>query len=71
MQLAYFHSPKFQRAVDRLYKRNDLLLAHLVRTGQYIEHIDDRPKVLEMTDAISMNYARFRQAGRRTSPRHR
>jgi glycosyltransferase involved in cell wall biosynthesis len=71
MQLAYFYSPRFQRAVERLYKQHDLVLAHLIRTGQYVEHLEGPPKVLEMTDAISMNYARFRENGRRTSPRHR
>jgi glycosyltransferase involved in cell wall biosynthesis len=42
--------------------QHDVCLAHLIRTGEYIRS-GDRPRVLEMTDAISMNYARVRASG--------
>jgi len=60
LQLAYYHSTKFRAAVESLLPRHDMALAHLIRTGQYIEDMPG-PKILEMTDAISMNYMRMRQ----------
>lgn len=57
LQIAYYKSSQFRRAVDDLLPRHDAVLAHLIRTGQYIK---DRPvpRILEMTDAISLNYLR-------------
>jgi len=60
LQLAYYRSGRFQRAVDQLLPEHDLVLAHLVRTGQYVEDAD-LPRVLEMTDALSMTYDRVRE----------
>ena len=57
LQLAYYGSAEFQRRVNSLLPEHDLVLAHLVRTGQYVEHAPG-PKLLEMTDAISMSYLR-------------
>jgi len=60
LQLAYYDSARFRAAVQFLLPRHDMALAHLIRTGQYIEDMPG-PKILEMTDAISMNYMRMRE----------
>ncbi len=59
LQLAYYESAQFRTRLHELVAQNDLTLAHLIRTGQYIENLAV-PKILEMTDAISMNYLRMR-----------
>jgi glycosyltransferase involved in cell wall biosynthesis len=58
LQIAYYHSAEFKAAVDRLWPEHDAVLAHLIRTGQYVEEREG-PVVLEMTDAISLNYQRM------------
>lgn len=63
LQLAYYESGEFRSLVGSLAPSHDFLLAHLVRTGQYIEDLPGA-KILEMTDAISMNYARVRSLNR-------
>jgi glycosyltransferase involved in cell wall biosynthesis len=57
LQLAYYKSNRYRRAVRDLIPQHDAVLAHLIRTGQYLV---DRsiPRILEMTDAISLNYLR-------------
>jgi glycosyltransferase involved in cell wall biosynthesis len=59
LQLAYYNSEKFRKMVKTLLPQHDLALAHLIRTGQYLE---DEPgvRILEMTDAISMSYLGMR-----------
>ena len=60
LQLAYYSSAEFQRKVDQLVPRHDAVLAHLIRTGQYIAtRHDGVPRVLLMADAISMTYQRM------------
>jgi glycosyltransferase involved in cell wall biosynthesis len=41
----------------------DLAVAHLVRTGQYLDDCTSVPTVLEMTDALSLNYRRVIETG--------
>jgi glycosyltransferase involved in cell wall biosynthesis len=61
LQLAYYDCPAFRERVEILLPYHDTVLAHLIRTGQYV--LDSPiPRVLEMTDAISMNYLRMRHA---------
>ncbi|EOD81597.1 glycosyl transferase, group 1 [Grimontia indica] len=57
LQVAYYSSLKFAKLVKTLAKDHDLVLPHLIRTAGYAKDLDVR-KVLEMTDAISMNYFR-------------
>jgi len=64
LQLAYFWSEKFAAKVEELLPEFDLVLAHLIRAGQYVEN-KQGPKVLEMTDAISLNYNRVSNLGRK------
>lgn len=63
LQVAYYRSSAFGRRVAALLPEHDLALAHLIRTGDYLLGRTDRPTMLEMTDAISMNYARVRRQG--------
>lgn len=65
LQVAYYHSAKFLARARELAADHDVILAHLVRTGPYVLNIDMRNKisVLEMTDAISMNYSRVKRLG--------
>lgn len=66
LQIAYYRSPEYARRLQDLLPRHDVCLAHLIRTGDYLRQIG-KPTVLEMTDAISLNYRRVREAG---LPRH-
>jgi glycosyltransferase involved in cell wall biosynthesis len=60
LQLAYYDSAEFREKVRFLSPRHDLVLAHLIRVGQYIEDLPGF-RILEMTDAISMTYLRMQQ----------
>jgi glycosyltransferase involved in cell wall biosynthesis len=57
LQVAYYKSAKFDKVLNELYKEHDLILSHLIRVADYVKKLSI-PKVLEMTDAISMNYER-------------
>jgi glycosyltransferase involved in cell wall biosynthesis len=60
LQLAYYDCAKFRERVRDLVPRHDLVLAHLIRVGQYVEDLPGF-KILEMTDAMSMTYLRMRR----------
>jgi len=57
LQVAYYRSSKFDKVLNELYQEHDLILSHLIRVADYVKNLQI-PKVLEMTDAISMNYER-------------
>ncbi len=57
LQVAYYRSPEFQAEVDRLLPQHDAVLAHTIRIGRYVEGCPE-PAVLDMADAVSMNYQR-------------
>lgn len=60
LQLAYYRSREFQQKLNELAPRHDLIIAHLIRTGQYVVGLDSRvPRILLMSDAISMTYDRM------------
>ena len=62
LQVAYYKSNQFRKKIDELYSQHDACLAHLIRVGDYIK---DKPgvRILEMTDAISLNYKRVKTVG--------
>lgn len=60
LQVAYYRSADFAKAVDRLMPEHDGVLSHLIRCAEYVKG-SDNPRILEMTDAISLNYERVRQ----------
>lgn len=57
LQVAYYSSRLFRKKIDELVPKHDLAFSHLIRTGDYLRYANI-PKVIEMTDAISMNYER-------------
>jgi len=59
LQIAYYRSSVFAKRVEQLIDQHDLCLAHLIRTGDYVRQ-SRIPTVLEMTDAISLNYKRVK-----------
>ncbi|RZQ33481.1 glycosyltransferase family 4 protein [Vibrio vulnificus] len=60
LQVAYYQSSKFKKLVGDLAKQHDMVLPHLIRTAEYAKNLNMK-KVIEMTDAISMNYTRVSQ----------
>jgi glycosyltransferase involved in cell wall biosynthesis len=60
LQLAYYWSRAFERRVAELAPQHDAILCHLIRLAEYALPFD-KPRVLEMTDAISLNYSRVKQ----------
>lgn len=65
LQIAYFSSQRFRNTVRLLVGSHDAALAHLIRTGQYLVG-GSAVSLLEMTDAISLNYERIRALGWKT-----
>ncbi len=59
LQVAYYRSSSFAHQVEALLGQHDVCLAHLIRTGHYVREAK-LPRVLEMTDAISLNYQRVK-----------
>lgn len=64
LQVAYYNSDVFQQRVRELAPEHDLVLAHLLRAGQFAASVDTCPCVLEMTDALSLNYQRVSKLGK-------
>jgi len=66
IQVGYYRNPDFEKRLRHMASEHDCLLAHLIRTAPYIApfHL---PKVLEMTDAISMSYLRTARHSRSIS----
>lgn len=60
LQVAYYQSREFRSLIKMLSKSHDMILPHLIRTAEYAKNLDVK-KILEMTDAISMNYTRVSQ----------
>ena len=59
LQVAYYSSVSFAKAVKRLIPEHDGVLSHLIRCAEYAKG-SSKPCILEMTDAISLNYERVR-----------
>ncbi len=57
LQVAFYRSAEFRATVEALAPSHDAVLAHLVRTAEYARELP-LLRILEMTDAISMNLAR-------------
>ncbi|MFH1423287.1 MAG: glycosyltransferase family 4 protein [Planctomycetota bacterium] len=59
LQVYYYKRKKMQSLINHLLKsqKYDLVISHLIRMTEYIKHYDI-PKILEMTDAQSLHYAR-------------
>jgi glycosyltransferase involved in cell wall biosynthesis len=59
LQVAYYRSAQFAQKVHELLGSHDVCLAHLIRSGDYVRSAPV-PTMLEMTDAISLNYQRVK-----------
>lgn len=59
LQLAYFWSDEMAREVARRTPDYDAVLFHLARSAQYRSADTRTPAVVELTDAISLNYQRI------------
>lgn len=57
LQVGYYRNREFSQLIGELAPRHDGILAHLIRTGDYVRDFS-MPKFIEMTDAISLAYAR-------------
>lgn len=69
LQVAYYQNELFARKLTELAPSHDMVLAHLIRVGHYARRISI-PKILEMTDAISLNYSRVKGLSKYGSVRH-
>lgn len=61
IQAGYYYSPYFKQKLKKMVKENDydLIVVHLIRLAPYIDKLKLHNKtILEMTDAISLNYTR-------------
>lgn len=58
LQVSYYKSNKLRRKIHSIIEEYDLVIPHLIRMADYVKSYDI-PKILEMTDAISMNYTRI------------
>lgn len=67
LQVAYYKSAEFRDVLDEILPSHQLCLAHLIRTGDYVRALKGVPTVLEMTDAISLNYERVKARGGKRS----
>jgi glycosyltransferase involved in cell wall biosynthesis len=57
IQVGYYRNPEFAGRFQDLADHCDGVVAHLIRTGAYLTRCS-LPKVVEMTDAISLTYQR-------------
>lgn len=61
LQVAYYRNKYFASRLQLLLPEHEAVLAHLIRTGDYVQNVA-KPRILEMTDAISLNYCRLKQS---------
>ena len=61
-QVAYFRSHRVQRSLNTFVKKvnPDVIHTHLIRMAPYTAGINHIPKILDMTDAVSLYLKRFR-----------
>ena len=57
IQVGYYKSKPFEKRLMELASNHDGVVAHLVRTAPYALSLQI-PRIVEMTDAISMSYRR-------------
>lgn len=57
LQSGYFFNYRLQKIIDEKVGKYDMVLAHLFRVSDYVRG-KSVPGICELTDAISMNYAR-------------
>jgi len=60
LQVNYYYFKDVQKYIDQVYQEYDLLFATLIRTAKYFFN-KKKPKILEITDSIGLNYLRSYQ----------
>lgn len=60
LQVAYYKSDEYNKKLKEIVGDFDATLSHLIRVGDYVKDLDGI-HILEMTDAISMNYERVKK----------
>ncbi len=70
-QVAFFHSPEMQSLLSEVMRewKPDLVHTHLIRLASYTEAWNGVPKVLDMTDAVSVYLRRFMESERNPAKR--
>ena len=65
-QVGYWYSPDMRKMIDKLVESNDFDIIHaqFFRMAQYVTKYTDYPKVLDLTDALSLNLHRRAQLDR-------
>jgi len=60
LQVHYYESVELRRRLMEILRREkfDLIYFHLIRMAEYSDVFNGEPKILDLTDAISMNYER-------------
>lgn len=66
LQIAYYKSKEFETKLNQLIDKYDMTLSHLIRVGNYTYNRKGI-HVLEMTDAISLNYSRIKKSAPKNS----
>lgn len=62
LQIHYYNSGKLKSIIEEeLQKGYDFIFCHLIRMGQYLPADKEILKVVDFTDAISLNYHRSKQ----------
>lgn len=61
LQVLYYQSKDLAAAYEQLIQKCDGVLIHLIRCAEYAKQTN-KPKFLEMTDAISLNYSRIKKS---------
>ncbi|EMC5696453.1 glycosyltransferase [Salmonella enterica subsp. enterica serovar Mbandaka] len=66
LQIAYYKNTEFENKLNEIIGNYDLTLSHLIRVGDYTLN---KPglHILEMTDAISLNYSRIKKEAPKNS----
>jgi len=58
LQVYYYRSGKMKRLIDKEIGKFDLVFVHLIRMAEYVKKYNNIAKILDLTDAISLNYER-------------
>jgi glycosyltransferase involved in cell wall biosynthesis len=60
LQVNYYYFTDVQHYVNEIYQSYDLLFSVLIRTARYVIN-KEKPKILEITDSIGLNYTRSKR----------
>ena len=58
LQVYYYRSRRMRRLIEKEIENFDLIFVHLIRMAEYVKGFKMIPKILDLTDAISLNYQR-------------